>query len=46
MLGLNSKRWQQLDHAYGPAGNIPDLLRDMRTVPPPPKGKYNLSICW
>ena len=27
MLGLDDPRWKQLDHAYGPAGNVPDLLR-------------------
>ena len=27
VLGLDDPRWSQLDHAYGPAGNIPDLLR-------------------
>ncbi|HEU5059098.1 MAG TPA: hypothetical protein VFU21_21340, partial [Kofleriaceae bacterium] len=27
MLGLDDPRWRQLDHAYGPADNIPGLLR-------------------
>ena len=27
MLGLDDPRWNALDHAYGPAGDVPDLLR-------------------
>ena len=27
MLALDDPRWHELDHAYGPAGDIPDLLR-------------------
>lgn len=27
MLGLDDPRWNDLDHAYGPAGNVPALLR-------------------
>ena len=27
MLSLDDVRWQSLEHAYGPAGNIPPLLR-------------------
>jgi hypothetical protein len=27
VLGLDDPRWNNLDHAYGPAGNIPGLLR-------------------
>lgn len=27
VLGLDDPRWNELDHAYGPAGDIPDLLR-------------------
>lgn len=27
VLGLDDPRWDELDHAYGPAGNVPGLLR-------------------
>ncbi len=27
MLELDDPRWNQLDHAYGPAGNVPGMLR-------------------
>jgi hypothetical protein len=27
VLDLDSPRWSELDHAYGPATDIPDLLR-------------------
>lgn len=33
MLELSSKRWRQLRHAYGPAGDIPQLLDQLRTAP-------------
>ena len=40
MLDLDSPRWAELQHAYGPADDIPDLLRDLErfaageTLPP------------
>lgn len=40
MLGLNNSRWQRLDHAYGPARDIPDLLREMQTAPMPEAGDW------
>lgn len=31
---LESQRWKQLQHAYGEASNIPNLLEQLRTAPP------------
>ncbi|SFI02746.1 hypothetical protein SAMN04515618_10871 [Collimonas sp. OK307] len=33
MLSLNSSRWSELQHAYGTASDIPDLLRELTNVP-------------
>lgn len=33
-LSLDSPRWDELEHAYGPASDIPDLLRQLEAVPP------------
>jgi hypothetical protein len=33
MLSLDSPRWSQLRHAYGPASDIPGLLRELGSVP-------------
>jgi hypothetical protein len=33
MLSLESPDWVQLTHAYGSAGDIPDLLRQLETLP-------------
>jgi hypothetical protein len=33
MLALESHRWSQLTHAYGPATDIPALLRALKTLP-------------
>lgn len=33
MLSLDSPRWSELRHAYGPASDIPALLRQLDTVP-------------
>lgn len=32
-LPLDSSRWSELEHAYGPASDIPALLRKLDTVP-------------
>jgi hypothetical protein len=32
MLDLHSARWHDLEHAYGSAGDIPDLLRQLPTA--------------
>jgi hypothetical protein len=32
-LPLDSSRWSELEHAYGKASDIPDLLRKLDTVP-------------
>jgi hypothetical protein len=34
MLELDNPEWSDLDHAYGPATDIPDLLRELRDFPP------------
>jgi hypothetical protein len=33
MLALDSPRWSELEHAYGPAVDIPDLLRALDDLP-------------
>jgi len=33
MLSLESSRWAQLRHAYGPADDIPELLRLLKDLP-------------
>jgi hypothetical protein len=33
VLSLESHRWAELEHAYGTAGNIPALLRQLETLP-------------
>lgn len=33
-LDLESPRWDELEHAYGRASDIPDLLRQLSTLPP------------
>ena len=33
MLSLDSTRWSELRHAYGAASNIPDLLKQLETLP-------------
>ena len=33
MISLDSPRWRALEHAYGSAGNIPALLRQLETLP-------------
>lgn len=32
-LALDSPRWGELEHAYGQASDIPDLLRQLETLP-------------
>lgn len=34
MLSLDSPKWAELEHAYGPAADIPDLLRQLEELPP------------
>jgi len=34
MLSLESPKWSELVHAYGAASDIPDLLRQLETLPP------------
>src|SRR6516162_7773615 len=33
--------WNRLTHAYGPAGDVPDLLRRLRTAPPEMTGEQS-----
>lgn len=33
MLSLDSPRWSELSHAYGAASDIPELLRQLETMP-------------
>lgn len=35
MLTLDSPRWSELSHAYDQASDIPSLLRQLKTAPPP-----------
>ena len=35
MLDLGSPKWKNLSHAYGSADDIPELLRQLKTAPPP-----------
>jgi len=35
MLELNSPKWNKLTHAYGKASDIPALLEQLKTAPPP-----------
>jgi hypothetical protein len=35
MLPLDSPRWSELTHAYGTASDIPALLKNLKTAPPP-----------
>ena len=34
MISLDSPRWAELEHAYGRAGDIPALLRQLESLPP------------
>lgn len=34
MLALSGAEWEELRHAYGPASDIPPLLRDLAELPP------------
>lgn len=38
MLSLDDPKWANLAHAYGPASNIPDLLRQLAASPGPKSG--------
>jgi hypothetical protein len=33
MLSLDSSRWGELRHAYGPASDIPPLLQQLQSLP-------------
>ncbi|MDO6388455.1 hypothetical protein [Uliginosibacterium sp. 31-12] len=33
MLSLDSPRWSELEHAYGPASDIPSLLKQLADLP-------------
>jgi hypothetical protein len=34
VLSLDSTRWSELEHAYGEASDIPELLRQLSSLPP------------
>ena len=34
MISLDSTRWSELEHAYGNASDIPELLRQLSSLPP------------
>ena len=34
MLPLDSPRWSELSHAYGDASDLPELLRELESLPP------------
>lgn len=38
LLNLEDQRWSTLSHAYGPAGDIPQLLRDLASTTAPKAG--------
>jgi hypothetical protein len=38
MIALDSPEWDRLQHAYGPASDVPDLLRQLAANPRPMKG--------
>ena len=35
MLDLESPKWRNLSHAYGGASDIPQLIKQLKTAPPP-----------
>jgi len=35
MLDLESPKWRNLSHAYGVASNVPTLIEQLKTAPPP-----------
>lgn len=37
MLSLEDRRWSELQHAYGRAANVPELLRELRSDASPKK---------
>lgn len=46
MLSLDSPRWSELRHAYGAAGEIPALLRTLKSVPPSAGDTEPWSTLW
>lgn len=38
MLALDDPRWVELEHAYGPAADVPGLLRALEASPEPTQG--------
>lgn len=46
MLSLDSHRWSELEHAYGPAANIPSLLRQLGELPPSNKEAEPWFTLW
>lgn len=46
MLSLHSPRWSELSHAYGSAADIPDLLRQLQTLPSSENDKEPWFSIW
>jgi hypothetical protein len=46
MLNLDSHRWKELQHAYGSASNIPDLLRQLDSFPSSTSSKEPWFSIW
>ena len=44
MIALDSPRWSELRHAYGTAGDMPPMLRQLESFPP--HKKYNDEPWW
>jgi hypothetical protein len=46
MLSLDSPRWRELQHAYGSASDIPDLLRQLDSFPSSSSSKEPWFSIW
>jgi hypothetical protein len=46
MLSLDSPRWSELSHAYGRAGDIPNLLRQLESLPSSENDKEPWFSIW
>ncbi len=46
MLSLESPRWSELQHAYGPASDIPALLAQLGMVPSSTDGSEPWFTLW
>lgn len=46
MLSLDSPKWSELNHAYGAASDIPNLLRQLKTDPSSDRDKEPWFSLW